>query len=124
MQSKSVIYEVNGIAISWWQRIIASKTFWVVAGFTLTAANRWNQGEITGGEFFQIVQIGVIGILIRAALGRAELAANANNPAVPTVQAKEVPTPPIPPVIPSIILCLLATASSLALTACDQAQCC
>ena len=47
------------------------------------------RGEITGAEFFQITQIGVIGILIRTAMARAELAANAADPAIAAVSAAE-----------------------------------
>ncbi len=88
-KNKEVIYHLNGTAVSWWRSIAASKTFWIIAAFVLTAADRWNRGEISGAEFFQITQIGVIGILIRTAMTRAELAANAANPNVPTVSAKE-----------------------------------
>ena len=89
MDRKEVIYHMNGVAVSWWKRIMASKTFWVIAVFVLTAADRWNRGDISTAELFQITQIGVIGILIRTALTRAELAANAANPDIITVSATE-----------------------------------
>lgn len=86
---KHVTYHLNGTAVIWWRRIASSKTFWIIAAFVLTAADRWNRGEITSAEFFQITQIGVIGILIRTAMSRAELAANAADPTVGAVTAKE-----------------------------------
>lgn len=87
MSRKQVTYDVNGAVSTAWSRIAGSKTFWVVGVFILTATDRWNKGEISGTDFFQMVQIGVIGILIRAALGKAEMAANAANPQLGLVKA-------------------------------------
>lgn len=117
MNRKEVIYQVNGVAVTYWRRIIAGKTFWVVAAFILTAADRWNKGEISGPDFFQMVQIGVIGILIRAAMSRSELAANAANPGVASVGAMERATT-IRPEITGVATCLVAAGALLALTAC------
>lgn len=115
MNSRDVAYHVNGVAVSLWKRVAASKTFWVAAAFVLAAADKWNHGELSSAEFFQIVQIGVIGILIRAALGRAELAANAGNPELPAVTAHEKPAPGVPPIVSGITTCVLATGSLLLL---------
>ena len=117
MNRQEVIYHVNGTAVSWWKTLAASKTFWIAAGFVLTAADRWNKGEVSGGQFFQIVQIGVIGILIRAAMARAEIAANASNPEVSTVQAKES-SENTASRLAGTGLCIVAAGSTLALSAC------
>lgn len=117
MSTRQVVYHVNGVAVSWWRTLAASRTFWVAAGFVLTAAQRWNQGEISGGQFFQIVQIGVTGILIRAAMARTEIAVNAGNPQVPTVQAKEEAVA-LPTRLAGTGMCVVAAASTFALSAC------
>jgi hypothetical protein len=88
-----VEYLVNGVAVSLWKRLAGTKTFWVAAVFVLGAAEMWNRGEIPFSTFWSTVQTGVIGILIRAALYKAELASNAANPDVVSVDIheKEVP---------------------------------
>ena len=117
MERKEVIYQVNGVAVSFWKRLAASKTFWIVAAFVLTAADRWNRGEISGSDFFQIAQIGVIGILIRTALTRAELAANAGNPTVGSVAASERKVS-LPPEATAVAMGVLASGAMVTLTAC------
>lgn len=117
MNRKEVIYQVNGVAVAYWRRIISGKTFWIVAAFILTAADRWNKGEISGADFFQMVQIGVIGILIRAAMSRSELAANAANPALTSVGAAER-NATFGPEVTGVATCLVAAGALLALTAC------
>src|SRR5690606_11306425 len=114
---QEVIYHVNGAAVSWWKTLAASKTFWIAAGFVLTAADRWNKGEVSGAQFFQIVQIGVIGILIRAAMARAEIAANAGNPQVSTVEARESRVN-VASRVAGTGLCVVAVGCTLTLSAC------
>lgn len=119
MNSKEVIYHVNGTAVTWWRHLAASKTFWVIAVFILTAADRWNKGEISGVDFFQMVQIGVIGILIRAAMSRAELAVNAANPDIASVAAREKKLA-MRPETSAAVACVLAAGTLLTLTACSN----
>lgn len=117
MNTKQVQYIANGAAVSLWRRITACKTFWIVTAFILTAADRWNKGEISSADFFQMVQIGVIGILIRAALAKSELAANAANPEIAAIGAIERDSK-LPPEIPGVAACLVVAGALLALTAC------
>ncbi len=117
MDRKEVVYQVNGVAVAYWRRMIAGKTFWIVVAFVLTAADRWNKGEISGADFFQMVQIGVIGILIRTAMTRSELAANAANPKVGSVGATEKKAT-LPPELTGIATCLIAAGALLTLAAC------
>lgn len=91
MDRTKVVYVVNGVIQGFWRRLAANKTFWIVAAFVLAAAQQWNQGEISAGEFYRIAQVGVIGILLRAALKKAELAANASNPEVENIWTEEKP---------------------------------
>lgn len=119
---KSIIYEVNGVTVTLWQQLAASKTFWLIAAFVLTAAERWNRGEIGTADLFQICQVGVISILIRVALGRAELAMNSGNPDVTAVRARQVAAPRgmgLPPMVTGVATCLLASGCLLLLVACD-----
>lgn len=117
MKQKQIQYLVNGVAVGAWRRITSSKTFWVVTAFILTAADRWNKGEISAADFFQIVQIGVIGILIRAALSKSELASNAANPDIKAVDALERDSK-IPAPVPGMMACVTVAGALLALTAC------
>lgn len=117
---KQIVYTINGSVATALGRLAASKTIWIVAMFILTAADRWNRGEITAAEFFQITQIGVIGILIRAALSRAELAANAANPAIKTITA-ELRDRRLSTEIASATTCLVISGALLGLTACTAA---
>jgi len=120
MNQKQIIYTVNGVAVSWWHRMATSKTFWVIAAFVLTAADRWNRGQITSADFFQMVQIGVIGILIRAALQRSELAANAADASVAGIGAVEK-NRTVPPEILGPAMCLAIAGALLTLSACAPA---
>jgi hypothetical protein len=117
MNQKQIAYTINGVVSSAWKRLAGSKTFWVVAVFILTAADRWNRGEISGSDFFQMVQIGVIGILIRAALTKSELAANATNPAVAAVKAVEREAR-FPVEAAGVAGCMIAAGALLTLAAC------
>lgn len=117
MNTKQVHYMMNGTVVSLWRRITTSKTFWIAIAFILTAADRWNKGEISSADFFQMVQIGVIGILIRAALAKSELAANAANPDIAAVDAVERDSK-LPPEIPGAAACLVVAGALLTLTAC------
>mgnify|MGYP007049511478 CR=1 FL=1 len=118
MKQKQVSYVVNGVISSAWKRLAGCKTFWVVAIFIFTAADRWNRGEISGTDFFQMVQIGVIGILIRAALSKSELAANAANPDIIAVEAIEQ-NRRLPVEAVGMASCLVAAGALLSLTACS-----
>jgi hypothetical protein len=117
MNQKQIAYMVNGAVSSAWRRLAGSKTFWVVMVFILTAGDRWNRGEISGAVFFQMVQIGVIGILIRAALTKSELAANAANPGVKAVEAVERERK-FPTEAAGALGCMIATGALITLTAC------
>lgn len=117
MKTKNIVYFVNGVAVSGWRRLAASKTFWVATAFVLTAADRWNRGDISGSDFYQMVQIGVTGILIRAAMARSELAANAANPEVTSITA-QVNESKMPPEISGPLTCMVVAGALLTLTAC------
>lgn len=117
MSRKQVVYSINGVVSTALTRMAGSKTFWVMAVFILTAADRWSRGDITGSDFFQMVQIGVIGILIRSALARAEMAANAANPGLNDVKA-DTREQAFPIQATGGAACFIGTAALLALTAC------
>lgn len=117
MSRKQVVYSINGVVSTALARMAGSKTFWVMAVFILTAADRWNRGDIAGADFFQMVQIGVIGILIRAALSQAEMAANAANPVLIDVKA-DTREQRFPVQATGGAACLIGTGALLALTAC------
>lgn len=118
MDTKKVIYHVNGRAISLWHRIASSKTFWVIAAFVLAAADRWNKGEISGTDFFQMTQVGIIGILIRAAMAKSELAANAANPNITAVAAHSS-TSRIPTEAKGLAIGIITAGALLTLAACS-----
>lgn len=118
MDSKEVIYHVNGRAIGLGRRIASSKTFWVVAAFVLAAADRWNKGEISGTDFFQMTQVGIIGILIRAAMAKSELAANAANPNIATIAARPS-TSRIPAEVKGLAACIITAGALVTLAACS-----
>lgn len=114
---KQIVYTINGTVATAVRRMVGTKTLWIITMFILTAADRWNRGEITSQEFFQMTQIGVIGILIRAALSRAELAANAANPAMKSVAA-ELRDRPVSIEIAGAATCVVISGALLGLTAC------
>lgn len=91
MNPTTVKYVVNGKVSTVISRLQASKTFWICLAFVLAAADKWNKGEMSGAQLLSVCQVGVIGILIRSAMAKAELASNAANQDVQNVEVKEVP---------------------------------
>lgn len=117
-----VKYIVNGAASNFFKRLVMTKTFAVVAVFVLTSALRWNAGDITLQQLIEVCQVGVIGILLRAALAKAELAANASNPAVANVEAVEVRKPGYSGIATGLFMMLCVFGGALVLSGCGAGK--
>lgn len=105
MNKQTVEYYVNGAKSKLWDRLKGSKVFWLIVLFMCYQIQKWHAAYGTPDaipleELIDKLWYGIFGILIRAAVAKAELASNALNPDVMHVEAVARPAGGPPSITP------------------------